>query len=98
MNEDFNFVNNVVFNWWNRTVDGGDHTSRINVINNIYKPGPVTPADKPISYRILKPETGRDKANREVFGKAYVSGNKVFGNKRVSRNNWDGGVQPGVDE
>ena len=98
MNEDFNFVNNVVFNWWNRTVDGGDHTSRINVINNIYKPGPVTPVGKPISYRILKPETGRDKANRDVFGKAYVSGNKVFGNKRVSRNNWDGGVQPGVDE
>ena len=25
MDGDFNFVNNVVFNWWNRSVDGGDN-------------------------------------------------------------------------
>lgn len=95
MNGDFNFVNNVIFNWWNRSVDGGDHTSFYNIINNYYKPGPVTPLDKPISYRILKPESGRDKESKNIFGKAYVNGNIVYGNKKVTADNWDGGVQIG---
>lgn len=91
---DFNFVNNVVFNWWNRTADGGDHRSFYNFINNYYKPGPITPAGEPISYRILKPESGRDTANRNAFGKAYVAGNYIEGNAKVTADNWDGGVQP----
>ena len=93
MNGGFNFVNNVIFNWWNRSVDSGDHTSLYNIINNYYKPGPITPLDKPISYRILKPESGRDKEFSDTFGKAYVNGNIVYGNKKVTSNNWDGGVQ-----
>ncbi|HEX9601599.1 MAG TPA: polysaccharide lyase, partial [Mariniflexile sp.] len=55
----FNFVNNVVFNWSNRSVDGGDYTATYNIINNYFKPGPVTSIDAPIGYRILKPEAGR---------------------------------------
>lgn len=93
MNEGFNFVNNVTFNWWNRSVDGGDNTSLFNIINNYFKPGPITPLDKPISYRILKPESGRDKSKALSFGKAYVSGNIVHGNKKVTKDNWNGGVQ-----
>ena len=31
MDGDFNFVNNVVFNWWNRSVDGGDNKSFYNI-------------------------------------------------------------------
>nr|WP_320058365.1 polysaccharide lyase [uncultured Bacteroides sp.] len=93
MNEGFNLVNNVIYNWWNRSVDGGDHTSSFNIINNYYKPGPITPLDKPISYRILKPEAGRDQTKAISFGKAYVTGNIVYGNKKVTANNWDGGVQ-----
>jgi len=46
---DFTFVNNVLFNWRHRTVDGGDHRSEFNIINNYLKPGPVTPAGEPIS-------------------------------------------------
>lgn len=91
---DFGFVNNVIWNWWNRSIDGGDHKSAYNIVNNYFKPGPITPRDKPIGYRILKPESGRDKANADVFGKAYVAGNIVEGHPRVSKNNWDGGVQP----
>lgn len=90
---DFGFVNNVIFNWWNRSADGGDHRSLFNFINNYYKPGPITPKDKPISYRILKPEANRDKNDSLHFGKAYVNGNIVEGNERVTKNNWDGGVQ-----
>ena len=32
--------NNVVFNWKNRTTDGGAH--EVNFVNNFYKPGPAT--------------------------------------------------------
>ncbi|MCM1521301.1 MAG: thrombospondin type 3 repeat-containing protein [Muribaculaceae bacterium] len=96
MDEDFNFINNVTYNWWNRTIDGGDHTSRLNIINNNFKPGPVTElnsADAPIRYRIIKMEAGRDKAHQNNFGKAYVNGNRVWGYDSISANNWAGGVQ-----
>ncbi len=89
----FNFANNVVFNWYNRSTDGGDYTAIYNIMNNYYKPGPVTDLTQPISYRILKPESGRSKLPYMVFGRAYVSGNIVAGNDKVSKDNWDGGVQ-----
>lgn len=93
MDGDFNFVNNVVYNWWNRSIDGGDEKSYYSIINNYFKPGPITPYDKPIGHRILKPESSRDKNKPDTFGKAYVKGNIVEGNKKVTKNNWDGGVQ-----
>lgn len=93
MDGDFSFVNNVIYNWWNRSIDGGDDNSYYSIINNYFKPGPITPKDKPISYRILKPESSRDKNKPDTFGKAYVKGNIVEGNKKVTKNNWDGGVQ-----
>ena len=103
MDGDFNFVNNVLFNWWNRSVDGGDNNSLLNLINNYYKPGPITGYDiqkgdidpkASIRYRILKPESGRSKDKVGLFGKAYVEGNIVVGNEEVTRDNWDGGIQP----
>lgn len=131
MNGDFNFVNNVIFNWWNRSIDGGDNKSEYNIINNYFKPGPITgystkqnvdkclkaylkalkkgdlkayyeselgggkPGAAPeICYRVLKPEHGRSKDNQELWGKAYVDGNKVIGFPEVSADNWAGGVQP----
>ena len=45
---DFTFANNVVFNWRHRTVDGGDHRSFYNIINNYFKPGPATPQHDPV--------------------------------------------------
>jgi len=89
----FNFANNVVFNWVHRSTDGGDYTAMYNIINNYYKPGPLTPLSQPISYRILKPESGRSKLPYVVFGRAYVEGNIIEGNERVTKDNWDGGVQ-----
>lgn len=90
---DFGFVNNVVFNWWNRSADGGDHLSNFNFINNYFKPGPITPKDKPIGHRILKPESSRNKNESGHFGKAYVAGNIMEGNERITKDNWAGGVQ-----
>jgi len=94
MSGDFTFVNNVLFNWVHRTVDGGDHRSFFNIINNYYKPGPATPRDEPVAWRILKPESERSRTNLDNYGLAYVSGNVVEGNPRVPADNWDGGVQP----
>lgn len=89
----FNFVNNVIYNWVHRSVDGGDYTALYNIINNYYKPGPLTPKNSPVGHRILKPESGRSKLDHYVFGRVYADGNVMEGNERVTRNNWDGGVQ-----
>jgi hypothetical protein len=90
---DFTFVNNVVFNWRHRTVDGGDHRSFYTILNNYFKPGPVTPLDAPVGHRLLKPESRRAKPPVDDYGKAYVAGNIVEGNEAVTANNWNGGVQ-----
>jgi hypothetical protein len=93
MTYDFNFVNNVLFNWRHRSVDGGDENSRLNIINNYYKPGPATP-QTPVRYRIVQPSQSWSKANPvSRWGKAYVAGNIVDDNEKVTANNWAGGVQ-----
>ena len=92
---DFTFVNNVLFNYRHRTIDGGDQRSFFNIINNYLKPGPGTP-DSPVRFRLLKPESERSKTVIDNFGRVHVSGNVVEGNPSVSRDNWDGGVQPEV--
>ncbi len=91
----FNFVNNVLFNWVHRTVDGGDYKALYNIISNYYKPGPATPAGTPVAHRLLKPETGRSDLGKPVFGRAYVHGNIVENNDAVTLDNWNGGVQTG---
>jgi hypothetical protein len=93
MTYDFNFINNVLFNWRHRTVDGGDKDSLFNIINNYYKPGPaVNPG--PIAYRILEPAATQKKPDLiAYYGKAYVAGNVVEGNEKVTADNWAGGVQ-----
>ena len=89
----FNFVNNVMFNWVHRSIDGGDQTARYNIINNYFKPGPLTRVDSPIGHRILKPESRFTMNGRKVYGLVYVKGNVVEGNEKVTKDNWDGGVQ-----
>jgi pectate lyase len=93
MDGDFTFVNNVLYNWRHRTVDGGDQNSRYNIINNYYKPGPITP-ESAVRHRVLRPDGRRpDKTSPREWGKAYVAGNVVEGNESVTRDNWAGGVQ-----
>ncbi len=93
MSYDFNFVNNVLFNWRHRSLDGGDKDSLYNIINNYYKPGPAT-TDSKVRYRILQPSQSWSKANPvSRWGRAYVSGNIVEGNDAVTKDNWNGGVQ-----
>ncbi|MCH7408089.1 polysaccharide lyase [Belliella sp. DSM 111904] len=89
----FNFVNNVVFNWNHRTTDGGDYMAKYNIINNYYKPGPVTPENSDIRYRILRPDAVLTRLDTTIYGRAYVEGNIVDGVANVTADNWDGGIQ-----
>ena len=89
----FNFVNNVVYNWVHRSADGGDYTAMFNFINNYYKPGPATSKNSPVGHRILKPESGRSKLNRKVFGRVYADGNIMEGYPEITADNWAGGIQ-----
>ncbi|HEY6505375.1 MAG TPA: polysaccharide lyase [Chitinophagaceae bacterium] len=89
----FNFVNNVVFNWVHRSIDGGDYRAQYNIINNYFKPGPATPKNNNVGHRILKPESGRSKIKNHTYGRAYVNGNIMEGFPEVTKDNWNGGVQ-----
>jgi len=89
----FNFVNNVVFNWVHRSIDGGDYRAQYNIINNYFKPGPATPKNSNVGHRILKPESGRSKLNHHVYGRCYVNGNIMEGYPEITKDNWNGGVQ-----
>jgi len=88
----FNFVNNVVFNWVHRSIDGGDYRAQYNIINNYFQPGPSTPKNN-VGHRILKPESGRSKLKYHVYGRAYVNGNIMEGYPGITKDNWKGGVQ-----
>lgn len=94
----FNFINNVVFNWHHRSMDGGDYTSLFNIVNNYFKPGPVTPKEENVGHRILKPETGRSKLKELHFGRCYVNGNVMDGYPEITKDNWAGGVQVGEEK
>ncbi|GAA0542344.1 pectate lyase family protein [Chitinophaga japonensis] len=76
------FRNNVIYNWMGNSIYGGEQ-GQYNLVNNYYKPGPATPASK--RSRIVNPS--------RPYGRFYVHGNYVHGDKQVSRNNWNGGVQ-----
>lgn len=62
--------NNVVFNWKDRTTDGG--AERVQFINNFYKPGPATK-----KFHIIRPELEWV----HLYGpqKYYISGNVMPG-------------------
>ena len=92
------YRNNVLYNWgYNSSYGGEKHQVgnpkfsdiTVNFVGNYYKPGPATDKGK-VSYRIVNPGSRGD----DDYGKWYVSGNVIAGNKKVSINNWDGGVQP----
>ena len=90
----FNFVNNVVYNWVHRTADGGEYSTMSNFINNYYKPGPLTPKDNGVGQRIIKSESrSQGLFPFRQFGRIYATGNIMEGNDRVTRDNWDGGIQ-----
>lgn len=85
----FNLVNCVIYNWYHRSVDGGDWSALYNIINNYYKPGPLTETGS-VGHRFLKPEAGLSKNKTLKFGRVYVNGNIMEGNDSVTADNWKG--------
>lgn len=101
MSGEFDFRNNVLFNWRHRTMDGGDETSLINVINNYYKPGPASRGEmvstiaRIESRHMYSPGSAWATGNwypktGDRPGKWYVAGNVVEGYPEVTKDNWLG--------
>ncbi len=101
MSGEFDYRNNVLFNWGHRSMDGGDETSLINVINNYYKAGPATrPNMRTVMARMEerkqyspgKPLEGSRwyPTMSERPGKWYVAGNIVENAPEVTADNWKG--------
>lgn len=101
MSGEFDYRNNVVFNWGHRTMDGGDETSLVNVIANYYKPGPASKADMVSTIARIEQRSmyspGSALAAGGWFpqapprpGKWYVAGNIIEGHEEVTRDNWRG--------
>ena len=93
------YRNNVIFNWRDRSMDGGGDEAHVNVINNYYKPGPATgynwnwslPAPE-LKVRIVKPEI-RTWDNAEALGldkKTRYAGPGVVGYWYVDGNVMEG--------
>ena len=98
---EFDYRNNVIFNWRHRTMDGGDETSLVNVINNYYKPGPATNNNMLSTIARIEERDMYSPGNRwssgnwypqmpKRPGKWYVVGNIVEGNPEVTADNWKG--------
>jgi pectate lyase len=97
----FDFRYNVVFNWRHRSIDGGDETSMVNLINNYFKPGPATNDNiRNVFARIeersmYSPGSAWAEGNwyakaQNRPGKWYVAGNVMDGNTELTKNNWAG--------
>jgi len=76
------FRNNVIFNWGFNSSYGGE-LGQQNMINNYYKPGPAT--KKTSMNRIVEPF--------DSLGRWYIHGNYMKGSRKISSDNWAGGVQ-----
>jgi hypothetical protein len=75
--------NNVVYNWRDRTTDGG--VLELNFVNNFYLPGPATKV-----FTLLKPDPGDpDRGMR-----AYLAGNVIDGKPTFDADNWAAYVGP----
>ena len=93
------YRNNVIYNWGYNSCYGGeyDHPTikntfgsfHVNMVSNYYKYGPAT-ARGEMQYRIAGPSYRNSKDN---YGRWYVADNYVYGNQKVTKDNWDGGIQ-----
>jgi pectate lyase len=80
--------NNVLFNWGHRSVDGGDATSTINIVNNYYRPGPATKQN--VVHRICRPQHLVWTSAPGAHPRWYVAGNYVVGAPDVTADNTKG--------
>lgn len=108
-NEYMDMRNNVFYNWAGNGCYGGEGMN-VNIVNNYYKPGPATPKDKYVSYRIagIGVRT-RDYCHNEdgtpnvwypmmhQWGTFFVEGNVIEGNAEATTDNWTKGIYGQID-
>lgn len=74
--------NNVVYNWENRTTDGG--VKALTFVGNYYIPGPATRV-----FHLVKPDTGSPADPQQYF----IAGNRMVDRPQYDADNWaNGGV------
>jgi hypothetical protein len=91
-NEHVDYRNNVIYNWRGNSAYGGENGS-YNIVNNYYKPGPATPANR--NKRIMQISKETDVTYGAGYGTFFIAGNIVYNNETVTSNNWNGGVDYG---
>jgi len=80
--------NNVVYNWENRTTDGG--VKVLTFVGNYYIPGPATRV-----FHLVKPDTGTPADPQQYF----IAGNRMIDRPQYDADNWaNGGVVVNADE
>jgi hypothetical protein len=84
--ENVDFRNNVIYNWGHNTAYAGEG-GNYNIVNNYYKYGPATSEN--VKFRIVNPWS---KPPSIPFGKYFIEGNYVDGDKDITANNWKGVV------
>ena len=85
--ERVDFCNNVIYNWGENSVYGGESLGKYNVINNYYKSGPAT--KKSIQSKILQIDIDEDTINYAPgYGRFYIAGNYMCGYPEVTADNW----------
>lgn len=77
------FQNNVVYNWQNKAIYGGE-SGQYNIVNNYFKPGPSTKPSAASNF--LDPS----KTDVLPYGQYYVDGNMIEGNVMVNKVNMKG--------
>ncbi|HJX71005.1 MAG TPA: hypothetical protein VJ346_03605 [Bacteroidales bacterium] len=79
------FRNNVLYNWGNNSIYGGEE-GFYNLVGNYYKAGPATAKD--CRNRIVNITTSMS----FDYGKFFVSGNNTEESIAISEDNWNGGA------
>ena len=84
--------NNVIYNWGYNSVYGGEGDVRINLVNNVFKPGPAT--REKVRTRLANPY--KDDEGPQGLERWWIADNLVVGAPDVTADNWLG-VHPAKD-
>lgn len=76
--EKVEFINNIIYNWGNKAIYGGEN-GMYNIVNNIFIPGPATRPG--VQDEIIEPYM--------PFGKFFLKGNVFYREGEFSKAGWD---------